>query len=92
MARPPTSAPVSRSAPHTLTRCPALPPSLPQSRLFQELRQLNVHHRVLLTGTPLQNNLQVGVPRACVWGVGVGGLHRGGWRSDLPLQKNLQVG
>lgn len=29
-----------------------------KSELFQELCTLNVHHRVILTGTPLQNNIR----------------------------------
>jgi len=57
-----------------------------QSRLFQELRQLKVNHRVLLTGTPLQNNLQVGLigvdwgwgwVRGWVWGLGLVWGHLG---------------
>jgi chromodomain-helicase-DNA-binding protein 4 len=29
-----------------------------KSELFQELCTLNVHHRIVLTGTPLQNNIR----------------------------------
>jgi len=62
------------------------------SRLFADLSQISTETLVLLTGTPLQNNVEVGTLHRRLGGGGRGGRERGegGRRRGEKIQKHLR--